>query len=251
MNEAKRYDCSRGCVVERAETGELDCTYRQGCCKLEVYDWLSGVSQEQWNEFFEVRFKNTRKAIFRNASGQSIKTGDMVIVEESWEDEDVPLAEQPGGIDSTAILTETLAYVPANITTRMVNDGWVFNITNEDLSNKYFAGKYRNVMAVTDSRIKTIWLYNTERAIRSSAIHEMGHYIDYVLGYADRTSQFQAIYQAEKAVFVVEGGSASQAKSSSLEYFAEAFQEAILHPASLQQCAPQTYAYMQALIANF
>ena len=79
--ESKRYDCSRGCVVQRAETGELDCTYRQGCCKLEVYDWLSGVSQEQWNEFFEVRFKNTRKGIYRNTSGQSIKTGDMVIVE--------------------------------------------------------------------------------------------------------------------------------------------------------------------------
>ena len=80
-NESKRYDCSRGCTVERAESGELECTYRQGCCKLEVYDWLEGVSQEQWNEFFEVRFKNTRKGIYRNASGQSIKTGDMVIVE--------------------------------------------------------------------------------------------------------------------------------------------------------------------------
>ena len=79
--ESKKYDCSRGCTVERTSTGELDCTYRQGCCKLEVYDWLAGVNQEQWNEFFEVRFKNTRKAIFRNASGQSIKTGDMVIVE--------------------------------------------------------------------------------------------------------------------------------------------------------------------------
>ena len=79
--ESKRYDCSRGCTVERTSTGELECTYRQGCCKLEVYDWLAGVSQEQWNEFFEVRFKNTRKAIYRNASGQSIKTGDMVIVE--------------------------------------------------------------------------------------------------------------------------------------------------------------------------
>ena len=79
--ESKKYDCSRGCTVERTSTGELDCTYRQGCCKLEVYDWLAGVSQEQWNEFFEVRFKNTRKAIYRNASGQSIKTGDMVIVE--------------------------------------------------------------------------------------------------------------------------------------------------------------------------
>ena len=79
--ESKKYDCSRGCTVERTSTGDLDCTYRQGCCKLEVYDWLAGVNQEQWNEFFEVRFKNTRKAIYRNASGQSIKTGDMVIVE--------------------------------------------------------------------------------------------------------------------------------------------------------------------------
>ena len=81
MMESKRYDCSRGCVVERTENGELECTYRQGCCKLEVYDWLQGVSQEQYRNFFEVRFKNTRKGIYRNASGQSIKTGDMVIVE--------------------------------------------------------------------------------------------------------------------------------------------------------------------------
>ena len=79
--ESKKYDCSRGCTVERAESGEVDCTYRQGCCKLEVYDWLSGVNQEQLKEFFEVRFKNTRKGIYRNASGQSIKTGDLVIVE--------------------------------------------------------------------------------------------------------------------------------------------------------------------------
>ena len=81
MTESKRYDCSRGCVVERAETGEVDCTYRQGCCKLEVYDWLTGVNQEQFKDYFEVRFKNTRKGIYRNGSGQSIKTGDLVIVE--------------------------------------------------------------------------------------------------------------------------------------------------------------------------
>ena len=81
IKESKTYDCSRGCSVERTENGELDCNYRPGCCKLEVYDWLSGVNQEQYKEFFEVRFKNTRKGIYRNASGQSIKTGDLVIVE--------------------------------------------------------------------------------------------------------------------------------------------------------------------------
>ena len=81
IKEPKKYDCSRGCSVERNESGELDCNYRPGCCKLEVYDWLSGVNQEQYKEYFEVRFKNTRKGIYRNASGQSIKAGDMVIVE--------------------------------------------------------------------------------------------------------------------------------------------------------------------------
>ena len=81
MIESKKYDCSRGCVVERADTGEVSCTYRPGCCKLEVYDWLPGVSQEQYKDLFEVRFKNTRKGIYRNASGQSVKVGDLVIVE--------------------------------------------------------------------------------------------------------------------------------------------------------------------------
>ena len=51
MNESKRYDCSRGCTVERNESGEVDCSYRQGCCKLEVYDWLSGVNQEQYKDY--------------------------------------------------------------------------------------------------------------------------------------------------------------------------------------------------------
>ena len=81
IKEPKRYDCSRGCSVERTENGELDCNYRQGCCKLEVYDWLQGVSQEQYKDYFEVRFKNTRKGIYVNASGQSVKTGDLVVVE--------------------------------------------------------------------------------------------------------------------------------------------------------------------------
>ena len=81
IKEPKRYDCSRGCSVERTENGELECNYRQGCCKLEVYDWLQGVSQEQYKDYFEVRFKNTRKGIYVNASGQSVKTGDLVIVE--------------------------------------------------------------------------------------------------------------------------------------------------------------------------
>ncbi|MBQ9410279.1 MAG: hypothetical protein IJU21_01580 [Bacteroidales bacterium] len=81
-NESIQFDCFRGCtVVTDEETGEKDIRYRRGCCKLEVYDTLKGIAQEQWDGYFEVRFKNTRKGIYVNASGQSIKTGDLVVVE--------------------------------------------------------------------------------------------------------------------------------------------------------------------------
>ena len=81
-NESIQFDCFRGCTVVTDEsTGERDIRYRQGCCKLEVYDTLKGIAQEQFDNYFEVRFKNTRKGIFVNASGQSIKTGDLVVVE--------------------------------------------------------------------------------------------------------------------------------------------------------------------------
>ena len=80
-NENIQFDCSRGCTVTRNEKDELNCTYRRGCCKLEDYDWIQGVSQRQFSDVFEVRFKNTRKGFYVNASGQSVKMGDMVIVE--------------------------------------------------------------------------------------------------------------------------------------------------------------------------
>ena len=80
-NETRQFDCSRGCVTERTEEGFPSCEYRRGCCKLEVYDWLPGVRQELYKDYFEVRFKNTRKGIYVNTSGQTLKTGDFVIVE--------------------------------------------------------------------------------------------------------------------------------------------------------------------------
>lgn len=80
--ETIQFDCSRGCSISRdSETGELEYLYKSGCCKLETYNWLRGVNQEQFENLFEVRFKNTRKDIYINTSGQSIAIGDFVVVE--------------------------------------------------------------------------------------------------------------------------------------------------------------------------
>ena len=80
-NENIQFDCHRGCMTFRDDNDELNCTYRRGCCKLEDYNWLQGITQDQYSELMEVRFKNTRKGFYTNASGQSVKMGDLVIVE--------------------------------------------------------------------------------------------------------------------------------------------------------------------------
>lgn len=76
-----KYDCSRGTVSSRDHQGGLTCEHKVGCCKLDVFDWLKSIPEETTKDLFEVRFKNTRKLYFRNASGVAIKPGDIVVVE--------------------------------------------------------------------------------------------------------------------------------------------------------------------------
>ena len=63
------------------ESGETVCTYRAGCCKLGDYNWLKDAQDGSCKNLFEVRFKNTRKGIYVNDSPQSIRVGDLVMVE--------------------------------------------------------------------------------------------------------------------------------------------------------------------------
>lgn len=80
--ESKYFDCNRGCTTTTDEqSGEITVNYRQGCCKLQDYNVLAGILQLEFRDLFEVRFKNTRKGFYTNASGQNVKVGDLVIVE--------------------------------------------------------------------------------------------------------------------------------------------------------------------------
>ena len=81
MEKNKIYDCQRGCEISHIESGETACTYNPSCCKLSTFNWLDGISQADTAHLFEVRFKNTRKAIYKNESGQNLKTGEFVVVE--------------------------------------------------------------------------------------------------------------------------------------------------------------------------
>lgn len=188
--------------------------------------------------------------LFTNIYPQ-LSNEEYVIIE--TEDEDVPLTDTIPGISTEDLdtqLADRLALVPANILNAMTSDGWVITLTSENLSDRYFKGIYSTVNAVTDSTIKTIWINNTSRAITKSTIHEIGHYLDYKSGIINKSDEFKRIYTAEKDNFSIPGGNASYARSSTQEYFGEAFQECILYPEMMMQNCPQTYSFIMSLAAN-
>lgn len=80
-NNSKRGDCSRGCSVMRDPQGELQCTMDYSCCKLASFDWLEGYQSDNVDRIYEVRFKNTHKGFFINATGSPLAVGDIVAVE--------------------------------------------------------------------------------------------------------------------------------------------------------------------------
>ena len=83
MSESKKYDCFRGCEVVDCEDGTTEVTYREGCCKLPVHNYLRDISSLEYADVFEVRFKNTRKGYYKNSNHLPLEKGDIVAVEAS------------------------------------------------------------------------------------------------------------------------------------------------------------------------
>ncbi|OFZ63321.1 MAG: hypothetical protein A3D92_04610 [Bacteroidetes bacterium RIFCSPHIGHO2_02_FULL_44_7] len=55
-----------------------------GCNKMEVFDWLANIQLPAGQapyDILEVRFKNSRKAFYRNTKSLAVQAGDVVVVE--------------------------------------------------------------------------------------------------------------------------------------------------------------------------
>ena len=83
-SKTKTGSMTRGCPLIDIENAEI-LTYGKGNCnKLNTIDWLHDIPlNKDENDFFEIRFKNTRKAIFYNINQLRLKVGDIVAVEAS------------------------------------------------------------------------------------------------------------------------------------------------------------------------
>ncbi|MDR0688390.1 MAG: hypothetical protein LBF55_06895 [Prevotellaceae bacterium] len=75
---------TRGCCYKRQPTREVACYQVESCQKLATFDWLAGMHNAALpTDIVEVRFKNTRKAYFKNVNELPLRKGDIIAVEAS------------------------------------------------------------------------------------------------------------------------------------------------------------------------
>jgi cell fate regulator YaaT (PSP1 superfamily) len=75
---------TRGCCYKRQPAKEAACYQVESCQKLATFDWLAGMHNAALpTDIVEVRFKNTRKAYFKNVNELPLRKGDVVAVEAS------------------------------------------------------------------------------------------------------------------------------------------------------------------------
>lgn len=96
-----------------------------------------------------------------------------------------------------------------------------------------------NYSGYFDARSRSI----TMKQIDDSVYHELGHFLAFIAGNADKTASFQSIFVAEKAN--VTAFNKAYVTQNASEYFAESVKDYILNNASLKSSRPQTYAAVQ------
>lgn len=75
---------ARGCPSIDKENPNIPVCRKGSSCKLDVTDWLDDIPHVATeNDLVEVRFKNTRKAFYRNVNSLGLEKGDLIAVEAS------------------------------------------------------------------------------------------------------------------------------------------------------------------------
>ena len=90
----------------------------------------------------------------------------------------------------------------------------------------------------TDCRNQTVTMKYQSDAI----YHELGHFLAFIAGNADYTSEWRAIYQAEKNKYTK--FNKGYVCATQYEYFAESYKDYVLSKTELRQQRPQTYQYI-------
>lgn len=145
------------------------------------------------------------------------------------------------------IFDEEISKVPYEQLQFIYDNGWEFDITGEDFGGYY--GYTVSICGLTVYDEKTIYIRDNEWSIHRSAIHELGHALDYEFDWASETDEFKEIFEKEKynfndCVSIGDGHEISDVN----EYWASVYQNMVLNYDNTYEDIPETVEYIESYL---
>ena len=142
------------------------------------------------------------------------------------------------GNSTPANYTADIAQIAPDADSRVLNAYKTLGFTVEVNSSVSYAGYF-------DARTRKITLKKADDTI----YHELGHFVAFIAGNVDKSAEFTAVYNQEKALYT--GYNKAYATQSSSEYFAESVKDYTVNPASLKSSRPKTYEAVKSAVETF
>lgn len=128
-------------------------------------------------------------------------------------------------------------------------NGWHIYVTDADINQKFYQGKYSTVLGTTQYADKKIYIANTSQAATESTIHEVGHFVDYSNGFLSDQEKFKELYLSEVRIYIKAYDAVCVRDRK--ELFAEVFWQYLTNPSKLQLETPGLYFYMKNTLHTF
>lgn len=161
------------------------------------------------------------------------------------------IAEKDGTVDNSNIyiVNSELKKIPESIMEQFQKNGWHIYVTDADINQKFYQGKYSTVLGTTQYADKKIYIANTSQAATESTIHEVGHFVDYSNGFLSDQEKFKELYLSEVRIYIKAYDAACVRDRK--ESFAEVFWQYLTNPSKLQLETPGLYFYMKNTLHTF
>lgn len=161
------------------------------------------------------------------------------------------IAEKDGTVDNSNIhiVNSELKKIPESIMEQFQKNGWHIYVTDADINQKFYQGKYSTVLGTTQYADKKIYIANTSQAATESTIHEVGHFVDYSNGFLSDQEKFKELYLSEVRIYIKAYDAVCVRDRKGL--FAEVFWQYLTNPSKLQLETPGLYFYMKNTLHTF
>lgn len=160
----------------------------------------------------------------------------------------IDIAEDDGVVNAESVdrANEILNELPESMLVKFQENGWHFYVTDKNIDQQFFEGKYGSVMGITRMDHESIYIEDRPEAIETATLHEFGHYIDNINGMLSNTAEFHDVYNAESPTFVDIFN--VDFHYDILEFFAEGFYKFYTEREKLQENCPHLFEYIKDVI---